>query len=232
MFNWNRTQTDYLRSLNARRDWNGNRKQYVRNIDRFGNARYLSHRQYVIARFRKHFDIDSVLLSDQAIWAKYNRTNGNAAKKAAVVNRRVVAKVFSSDSVTLTPGMDMDDWTDLGVTYLGRGATRKVYALGTDYVLKVAYNRDRGYLNGVQSNKRELATWIKVTAADEKHFAHIVAADPLGSWVIQERVNPSTNKSTAAAARVARSYNVSDLHGGNFGERADGTPVVLDYASA
>lgn len=230
MFNWTHNHNLRLIALNDYRTWDGNRKQRVANANEFGHVLYLSHRQYVILRFRQHFGIDAVLLSDQAIWAKYNRVNGNV--KAAVANHKAIAKVFTSDAITITPGMNMENWEDLGVTYLGSGATRKVYALGTDYVLKVARNRDRGILNGIKSNLRELGVWKKVTAADEKHFAHIVAADPLGSWVIQERVNPSTLKSTVTPAAVARRYRVTDLHAGNFGERADGTPVVLDYASA
>lgn len=249
--NWTANHTRYLEDLRSR--WsryeaNGNPNRpaqykgagfgYV-----YGNAgRIKSERQFVLDRFRTRYDINRHETSDQSIWAKYRRVNGLAGKAKAAMARFNVAKIFrSSNGMVFTDGMKMKNWKDLGLNHLGEGATRVVYELDDQFVLKVAKDPNKAWagFDGTKSNTRERKVWEKAAnTPDAEHFAAIAASDSEGQWIIQERVPKAghdsrlTDAERRSLVRAATKYNVSDLHGGNFGRRANGKAVVIDYASA
>lgn len=246
--NWNRTHTNKMEVL--RKYWvqyeqdaghaKPRRRAIVKNRNgygfRYGNAGYVrSERQYVLDRMRSHFaELENT--SDQSIWAKYRRVNGLAGK--AAMARYNVAKFFkATNGMVFTDGMDMADWKDLGLNFLGQGATRVVYELDENTVLKVA--KDDGWFDGRKSNGRERKVWEKAAnTKDSDAFAAVLAGDSAGTWIIQQRVPKAGHDSNLSAderrnlVRVAGRYNVSDLHGGNFGRTASGKAVLIDYASA
>ncbi|KKK96577.1 hypothetical protein LCGC14_2661390, partial [marine sediment metagenome] len=199
-------------------------------------------RQYVLDRFRSRFELDHRQVSDQAIWAKYNRLIGGAVKRnLKAIALAVIPRIYKSDTsgVTVSPGMDMKDWRDLGLPFIGGGATRTIYDLGDGNVLKVAINRSAPSLNGLKSNMREAKVWAQAANTDDSQFfAPIIAACPDGSWVIQEKANCGYSedydyKDRDAARAVAKKapYKVHDLHEANFGV-IEGRVVIIDYASA
>lgn len=237
-FNWNRRHEDTLRTLYRRhRDTFDGGRKVIREVN--GRRRRLTERQYVIFRFRAtYLEATVSAVSDQAIWAKYQRINGqlgNGARKVASAHNVQVAATFTApNGMVFTPGMNMRDWSHLGLELLGSGVSRRVYDLG-DYVLKVSRGAN-GPFDGHESQRREVGVWKKAGGTDDaKFFAKIFAADPDFTWVIAEKVDrigwPKADDHRVLE-RVAHKYGVSDIHGANVGVRADGSPVLVDYASA
>ena len=117
---------------------------------------------------------------------------------------------------------------------LGSGSTRKVYALGERYVIKIANN-------GRYANKAEVANYHHLRKKRlGKLLAPILAFDPDGKWLIQERA-----QNTHDATSCPRDCDVTHLQAiidkldregltdsccFNYGQ-IDGRWVCLDYAS-
>lgn len=118
-----------------------------------------------------------------------------------------------------------------GLEYCDQGVSRKVYFLGDDAVLKV--DMGPSYAGG---NHTELELWDRLDDEDRPYFAAILAADPGGHWLVQERVliadehEEDPNDTPEELEDIACKYGVRDLHCGNWGRRLDGHPVLVDYA--
>ncbi len=136
-----------------------------------------------------------------------------------------------------------------GFEFVGLGSSRIVVAvpsMGT--VLKVdlsANPRARGWPGG---NLEELQLWERAQGTKlERHLAPILAADPGGRWLVQERVrtwppdavgNPDlslsswvTSEVLIAAAAAEAGVRLSDNVPRNIGRTEAGDFVALDYSA-
>lgn len=122
---------------------------------------------------------------------------------------------------------------------LGEGISRKVYALSDSEVLKVGFNSG----NWFGDNSTEAKLWFSLDESDRKHFAEVYAHSPSYKWIIAERAyctlencecsshQKDYEDSLDATIDVGQDHNVSDLHYGNVGHRADGSYLLIDYAA-
>jgi hypothetical protein len=116
---------------------------------------------------------------------------------------------------------------------LGAGATRRVFAYGSAYVIK--FPKRYGIGIHTDHNRREAALWDKVKhTPDAKHFAAVVAYCPDGHWLIMLRANRVHRKfgKSCPEKRVLwleRRHNLFDIipkNTGAIGKRF----VLIDYA--
>ncbi len=119
-------------------------------------------------------------------------------------------------------------------TLLGSGCRRDVYLYDENSVLKV----DTESYSGYKSSVSEITVWNMVKdTPDAKHFAAILEYTDDG-WIRMERVERiyryeggSGKEAYFLLNKIADKYNVSDMHGGNIGQRADGTWCIIDYGA-
>jgi hypothetical protein len=221
---WRRDEIQKLRDIRIRYTaiWAGKRHP------EFGK----SERKYVIGRFRQAGF--GATLSDQAIWAKYRRENNMVGQNPARANvakaQVVIPDVFQGGKVTLVAGLTTPMVVAMvqaaNLDRLGSGVSRTVYAIDDKSVLKVL--RDPTYSH----NRTEVETYKKFgNTPNGKYLGKVLAADPSGHWLVMEKVRCGLQDTPDAASRAARRMGISDLHRGNFGKRANGTAVVIDYAN-
>lgn len=140
------------------------------------------------------------------------------------------------EMVTISPS---DSAHRLMSTYrpnaLGSGVSRDVYKLSDALVLKVA-NGCSGYGIHDNANANEIALWESLSE-DERNsgtFARIFAYSEDAEWIISELIpfiGEGWGSRSADNMELIRKYNVTDLHGDNYGQRHDGSFAILDYGA-
>lgn len=119
--------------------------------------------------------------------------------------------------------------------YLGAGISRSVWAIDDSAVIKEERGRRR------TSNVSEWTVWQMVKdTPQESYFARVFAYSESGR-IIMERVTcldyldkyelQDLWSKIAKAKDVAMSLDITDLHRGNLGLRADGSVCIIDYGA-
>lgn len=116
---------------------------------------------------------------------------------------------------------------------LGAGVSRTVYAISDTEVLKYAHNRN----SHAGNNRTEWDSYHRIAESDRHYFAACYAISDDGVWMVSERAAGSAydlgsdfGDDPWDAIQTAEDYGISDLHDGNYGFRADGSALILDYA--
>lgn len=119
----------------------------------------------------------------------------------------------------------------VGRPRIGTGSTRVVFGLSPSAVLKVA--RDR---RGFRDNAFEARRWTYYRDLCPTLLAHVLASDPQGLWLVQERVAILEAPARRETQRVASALTAIDPQNGvyvdsnfrNFGRRPDAQLVLVD----
>lgn len=116
---------------------------------------------------------------------------------------------------------------------LGQGVSRQVFAISDTEVLKYAYNIH----SHAGNNRTEWDAFHRIADCDRIYFAECYAISEDGRWMVSERAEGTAydlgndfGEDPWEAISVAEGYGISDLHDGNYGFRADGSALILDYA--
>lgn len=118
---------------------------------------------------------------------------------------------------------------------IGSGASKDVYALNDDYVLKV----HTGWVNQIAT---EVAIWLAASEDDRQYFAPIVQWADDFSWSIQRRCTPVEyedvhdpldhynirSECEPLMEATVRHHNLRDIDDNNLGW-LDGRMVAIDY---
>lgn len=114
---------------------------------------------------------------------------------------------------------------------LGSGCTRTVYDLGDGTVLKVQRDNGPSFAGG---NLTEYDAWQRVAETpDACYFAQVFGCSDSGAWLVAEyveNVGAAYGADRCTLEDIGSRYGIRDLHNGNIGTRADGSPVIIDYA--
>ena len=135
------------------------------------------------------------------------------------------------------------DWTDewdaeetaapeftrrTGLTLVGAGNGRVVFAYGPGRVLKLAY------AHGEQDNRLECNRWVQSTPTDRRWLAPVLACGPDGEWLIMARAEPLTERQKEAVRRgrlepVVQRLGLDDLRAPMNWGQIRGRMVAIDY---
>lgn len=115
------------------------------------------------------------------------------------------------------------------------GGSRYVVGLNDSVVVKFRKVSDEGMPidPSIGDNLTEYATWLKYEHTQfAQYFAQCFACSADGEWLIMEKVEPfgSYRDSDSAFQEAMEYLSIGDGCPMNYGRRADGSPVVLDYA--
>lgn len=138
---------------------------------------------------------------------------------------------LSSSSVGLSgprriPTQLQDLIEGIGLPVLGVGSCRLVFELERRLVLKVGFTA-----MGMAANRRELSAY---NAVGDVFCAKVLAVEPAGLWLVQERVEVPQRLKRATWMRVLNQvqrrygYVCFDAHSQNFGRRPNGDLVLVD----
>lgn len=114
----------------------------------------------------------------------------------------------------------------VGLPMLGVGSCRVVFEMGRRLVLKVGFTA-----MGMVANQRELDAY---NAVGDVFCAKVLAVEPAGLWLVQERVEVPQRLKRATwmlvLNQVQRRYGYVcfDAHSQNFGRRPNGDLVLVD----
>ena len=110
-----------------------------------------------------------------------------------------------------------------GLTYVGEGESRAVFARSTDpVVIKFVFSS-----YGQEGNQNEARAWREANANVRKHLVPIIAADPEGRWLVMERVKLMRATQYAEKDALARLQGCGFLDFGRPNFSSDGR--MLDY---
>jgi hypothetical protein len=157
-------------------------------------------------------------------------------RRAPVVNRYEYAPVAQAPVVreAVENPQTKEEWityiAQKGLQELGRGASRKVYALDETRVIKIEY----APFAGQSQCENEVRFYNSATEAQKKVLAHIHESGR--GWEIMERARNIIGKMGMGheACRMIRHdlqtiTNVRDLHENNIGYFGAGMFKILDY---
>ena len=153
------------------------------------------------------------------------RVRRGSASLEAWPNADALARTFTDTMATAT-AQQMGRWAKKnGLVYIGSGQSRAVFAEpdGTR-VLKLVFS-----FFGRESNRDEARAWREASPAMRAHLVPVLAADPMGSWLVMERVKPlrSTQHIPKETMDALKGCGFLDLRRPNFA--ADGR--LLDYGA-
>ena len=114
---------------------------------------------------------------------------------------------------------------DYNLTHLTNGGSRFVIKLNETKILKLQLVK----LDGFPDNQSEVERWLSLSEDEKINFATIHEFGPKFEYIIMEYIPYIACKYDDIPRNVKMLIN--DKHIPNYGQRADGTWVTLDYAS-
>jgi hypothetical protein len=153
------------------------------------------------------------------------RVRRGSASLEAWPNADALARTFT-DTMASATAQQMGRWAKKnGLVYIGSGQSRAVFAEpdGTR-VLKLVFSP-----YGREANRDEARAWREASAAMRPHLVPVLAVDPMGSWLVMERVKPmrATQHIPKETMDALKGCGFLDLRRPNFA--ADGR--LLDYGA-
>jgi len=153
------------------------------------------------------------------------RVRRGSASLEAWPNADALARTFT-DTMANATAQQMGRWARKnGLVYIGSGQSRAVFAEPDGgRVLKLVFSP-----YGREANRDEARAWREASPAMRPHLVPVLAADPMGSWLVMERVKPmrATQHIPKGTMDALKGCGFLDLRRPNFA--ADGR--LLDYGA-